>query len=300
MEARLSQSLQLSSWIHSDKVVRKPSGLLRFSEKWNGKPRHRIVVSCHVQPRKAAHSDRRVQLKVSCSSQNVQASILESGCLSASNAEIETLKNKAEEVEEYLDGRCVYLVGMMGSGKTTVGRILAETLGYSFFDCDRLIEQAVGGTTVAEIFKLRGENFFRDNESEVLHKLSLMHRLVVSTGGGAVVRPINWRHMHKGISVWLDVPLEALAKRITAEGTKSRPLLHEESGDIYDKTLKRLTTLMEKRGENYANASARVSLENIAAKREKDVCHITPTEITLEVLIQIENYLKAKKSVVVL
>lgn len=72
MEARLSQSLQLSSWIHSDKVVRKPSGLLRFSEKWNGKPRHRIVVSCHVQPRKAAHSDRRVQLKVSCSSQNVQ------------------------------------------------------------------------------------------------------------------------------------------------------------------------------------------------------------------------------------
>lgn len=300
MEARVSQSLQLSSWINSDKVVRKPSGLLRFSEKWNEKPRHRIVVSCHLQPRKAARSDRRVQLKVSCSSQNVQASVLESGCFSASIDEIETLKNKAEEVEEYLDGRCVYLVGMMGSGKTTVGRILAETLGYSFFDCDRLIEQAVGGTTVAEIFELRGENFFRDNETEVLHKLSLMHRLVVSTGGGAVVRPINWRHMHKGISVWLDVPLEALAKRITAEGTKSRPLLHGESGDVYDKTLKRLTTLMEKRGENYANASARVSLENIALKREKVVCHITPTEITLEVLIQIENFLKTQKSVVVL
>ncbi|KAL3339688.1 hypothetical protein AABB24_028345 [Solanum stoloniferum] len=300
MEARVSQSLQLSSWINSDKVVRKPSGLLRFSEKWNEKPRHRIVVSCHLQPRKAARSDRRVQLKVSCSSQNVQASVLESGCFSASIDEIETLKNKAEEVEEYLDGRCVYLVGMMGSGKTTVGRILAETLGYSFFDCDRLIEQAVGGTTVAEIFELRGENFFRDNETEVLHKLSSMHRLVVSTGGGAVVRPINWRHMHKGISVWLDVPLEALVKRITAEGTKSRPLLHEESGDVYDKTLKRLTTLMEKRGENYANASARVSLENIALKREKDVCHITPTEITLEVLIQIENFLKTQRSVVVL
>ncbi|XP_049391830.1 shikimate kinase, chloroplastic [Solanum stenotomum] len=300
MEARVSQSLQLPSWINSDKVVRKPSGLLHFSEKWNEKPRHRIVVSCHLQPRKAARSDRRVQLKVSCSSQNVQASVLESGCFSASIDEIETLKNKAEEVEEYLDGRCVYLVGMMGSGKTTVGRILAETLGYSFFDCDRLIEQAVGGTTVAEIFELRGENFFRDNETEALHKLSLMHRLVVSTGGGAVVRPINWRHMHKGISVWLDVPLEALAKRITAEGTKSRPLLHEESGDVYDKTLKRLTTLMEKRGENYANASARVSLENIALKREKDVCQITPTEITLEVLIQIENFLKTQKSVVVL
>ncbi|XP_059308012.1 shikimate kinase, chloroplastic [Lycium barbarum] len=300
MEARVSQSLQLSSWINSDKVVRKSSGSLCFSEKWNEKRRNRIVVSCHLQPRKAARSDKRVELKVSCSSHNVQASVLESGCLSASIDEIETLKNKAEEVEEYLDGRCVYLVGMMGSGKTTVGRILAETLGYSFFDCDRLIEQAVGGTTVAEIFKLRGENFFRNNETEVLHKLSLMHRLVVSTGGGAVVRPINWRHMHKGISVWLDVPLEALAKRITAEGTKSRPLLHEESGDIYDKTLKRLTTLMETRGDNYANASARVSLENIAVKREKDVCHITPTEIALEVLIQIENFLKHQESVVVL
>ena len=296
MEARVSQSLQLSSWINSDKVVRKPSGSLRFSEKWNEKLRNRIVISCHLQPRKA---NRRVALKVSCSSHNVQASVLESGCITASTDEIETLKNKSEEVEQYLDGRCIYLVGMMGCGKTTVGRILAETLGYSFFDCDRLIEQAVGGTTVAEIFKLRGESFFRDNETEVLHKLSAMHRLVVSTGGGAVVRPINWRHMHKGISVWLDVPLEALAKRIAAEGTKSRPLLHEESGDIYDETLKRLTTLMETRGENYANASARVSLENIAVKRGKDVCHITPTEITLEVLIQIEN-LKKQESVVVL
>ncbi|CAN4106480.1 unnamed protein product [Withania somnifera] len=237
MEARVSQSLHLPSWINSDKLVRKPISSLPFSEKWNEKTMHRIVVSCYLHSRKAAYFHKRVQLKVSCSSHNVQASVLESGCLSASIDEIQTLKNKAEEVEEYLDGRCVYLVGMMGSGKTTVGQILAEALGYSFFDCDRLIEQAVGGTTVAEIFEHRGENFFRDNETEVLHKLSLMHRLVVSTGGGAVVRPINWRHMHKGISVWLDVPLEALAKRITAEGTKSRPLLHEESGDVYDQVL---------------------------------------------------------------
>ncbi|PHU00627.1 Shikimate kinase, chloroplastic [Capsicum chinense] len=247
MEARVSQSLQLSSWINSDKIVRKPSGSLRLSDKWKDKPRHRIVVSCHFQPRKAAYSERGVQLKVSCSSHNVQG---------------------------------IYLFL-----QSHIPRICIIQFSTRNFTCafDRLIEQAVGGTTVAEIFELCGENFFRDSETEVLQKLSLMHRLVVSTGGGAVVRPVNWRHMHKGISVWLDVPLEALAKRIIAEGTKSRPLLHEESGDAYDKTLKRLTTLMEKRGENYANASARVSLENIAVKREKDVCHITPTEITLEV-----------------
>ncbi|KAM3301742.1 hypothetical protein P3S67_016244 [Capsicum chacoense] len=72
MEARVSQSLQLSSWINSDNIVRKPSGSLRLSEKWNEKTSHPIVVSCRFQPRKAAHSDRRVQLKVSCSSHNVQ------------------------------------------------------------------------------------------------------------------------------------------------------------------------------------------------------------------------------------
>nr|GMD37904.1 shikimate kinase, chloroplastic [Ipomoea batatas] len=80
---------------------------------------------------------------------------------------------------------------MMGSGKTTVGRIIAEALGYAFFDCDTLIEQAVGGTSAAEIFKLYGEGFFRDNETEVLRKLSLMCEVVVSTGGGAVVQPLT-------------------------------------------------------------------------------------------------------------
>ncbi|PNX57109.1 shikimate kinase, partial [Trifolium pratense] len=68
-------------------------------------------------------------------------------------------------------------------------------------------------------------------ETEALNKLSLMNKLVISTGGGAVVRPINWKYMHKGVSVWLDVPVEALAKRIAAVGTGSRPLLHDEAGD---------------------------------------------------------------------
>ncbi|KAJ4957470.1 hypothetical protein NE237_024581 [Protea cynaroides] len=90
--------------------------------------------------------------------------------------------------------------GMMGSGKTT----------YS-------------------------ESFFRDNESKALRKLSLMRQLVVATGGGVVIRPINWKYMKQGITVWLDVPLEASARRIAAVGTDSHPLLHEESGDAYSK-----------------------------------------------------------------
>ncbi|GKV12115.1 hypothetical protein SLEP1_g23306 [Rubroshorea leprosula] len=218
--------------------------------------------------------------------------ILETGSFLAPFDEALILKNKSQEIEPYLNGRSIYLVGMMGSGKTTAGQVLSQVLGYSFFDSDSLVEQEVDGTSVADIFKLYGEGFFRDKETEVLHRLSLRRYIVVSTGGGAVIRSINWKYMREGISVWLDVPLEALAERIAAVGTSSRPLLHHESGDTYMKTLKRLYSLYEERVEAYANANARVSLENIAAKLgHTDVSNLTPTAIAIETLEQIEGYL---------
>ncbi|XP_066349650.1 shikimate kinase 3, chloroplastic-like isoform X1 [Miscanthus floridulus] len=201
------------------------------------------------------------------------------------------LQQKAQDVLPYLDGRCVYLVGMMGSGKTTVGKILAEVLGYSFFDSDKLVEKAVGISSVAEIFQLHSEAFFRDNESEVLRDLSSMHRLVVATGGGAVIRPINWSYMKKGLTVWLDVPLDALARRIAAVGTASRPLLHQESGDPYAKAYAKLTSLFEQRMDSYANADARVSLEHIALKQgHNDVTILTPSAIAIEALLKMESF----------
>ncbi|KAK4485975.1 hypothetical protein RD792_008629, partial [Penstemon davidsonii] len=282
MEANVSQGLQLGTWMNPQKLVRKPSSSLQFLHKYEEQRRDNRPGSCRLRTNKGK-LHRTLMLKVTCSSENVPASVLDSGSIPALFDESQILKNKSEEIKPCLNGRCIYLVGMMGSGKTTVGKVLSEALGYSFHDCDTLIEQAVGGTSVAEIFKLHGESFFRDNETEVLHKLSLMHRLVVSTGGGAVVRPINWRHMQKGISVWLDVPLEALARRITAVGTGSRPLLHHDYGDPYSKTMKRLSALYEERGEAYANANARVSVENIAAKLGyQDVCSVAPTAIAIE------------------
>ncbi|KAJ1273083.1 hypothetical protein BS78_06G253000 [Paspalum vaginatum] len=208
------------------------------------------------------------------------------------------LQQQAQDILPYLDGRCVYLVGMMGSGKTTVGKILAEVLGYSFFDSDKLVEKAVGISSVAEIFQLHSEAFFRDNESEVLRDLSSMHRLVVATGGGAVIRPINWSFMKKGLTVWLDVPLDALARRISAVGTASRPLLHQESGDPYAKAYAKLTSLFEQRMDSYANADARVSLEHIALKQgHKDVTILTPSAIAIEALLKMESFLTEKKMV---
>ncbi|KAI4317196.1 hypothetical protein L6164_025087 [Bauhinia variegata] len=184
---------------------------------------------------------------------------------------------------------------MMGSGKTTVGKILSQVLGYSFCDSDALVEEEVGGTSVADIFKLYGEAFFHDKETEVLRKLSLKHRLVISTGGGAAVRPINWEYMDKGIGVWLDVPVEVLAQRIAAVGTNSRPLLHYDTGDAYTQSFMRLSAIFEERSKAYANANARVSLEKIAAKMGGgDASDLSPTDIAIEALEQIEGFLKGE------
>uniref|UniRef100_A0ACD6AFL4 Uncharacterized protein n=1 Tax=Avena sativa TaxID=4498 RepID=A0ACD6AFL4_AVESA len=201
------------------------------------------------------------------------------------------LKRKAEQVLFELNGRCIYLVGMMGSGKSTVGKILAEVLGYSYFDSDSLVEQAVGMPSVAQIFKVHSEAFFRDNESSVLRDLSSMQRLVVATGGGAVIRPVNWSYMKKGMSVMLDVPLDALAKRIAQVGTASRPLLDQPSADPYTAAFAKLSLLAEQRGDAYANADVRVSLQEIAAKQgHDDVSQLTPTDIAIEALEKIQNF----------
>ncbi|KAH0900973.1 hypothetical protein HID58_040476 [Brassica napus] len=203
-------------------------------------------------------------------------------CLSYTPLQFYSLNfRKAEEIKPYLNGRSMYLVGMMGSGKTDSWKDNGKrALVYTFFDCDTLIEEAMNGTSVAEIFENFGESVFREKETEALKKISLMyHQVVVSKGGGAVIRPINWKYMHKGISIWLDVP------RIAAVGTNSRPLLHddESGGGPYTVALTRLSTIWEARGEAYTNASARVSLENITSKLGyRKVSDLTPTEIAIE------------------
>ncbi|XP_031396593.1 shikimate kinase, chloroplastic [Punica granatum] len=295
MEVKVVQRPQISMWIEMDKIGRKPSGSLRFDpHRARGQQRVQVLISARLQPARVSNKQRASALEASYNSyKNFPASILESESINGPYDESVILKNKSQEIEPYLSGRCIYLVGMMGSGKTTVGKVLSQVLGYSFCDSDSLIEEEVNGTPVSDIFQLYGEGFFRDKETEILRKLSIMHRIVVSTGGGAVMRPINWKHMQNGISVWLDVPLEALAQRISAVGTKSRPLLHSDSSDAYRNTYKRLSNLFEERSEAYANANARVSLENIAVKLGyRDVSTLTPTAIAIEALDQIENYLK--------
>ena len=140
-------------------------------------------------------------------------------------------------LRQRLGGRNLYLVGMMGSGKTSTGRPLAQRLEYGFVDADAVIEQAAG-CTIPEIFERDGENGFRDLETQVLSAISQRHSLVVATGGGAVTRPENWGAMHQGIVIWLDVKQEQLLKRLEQDDTP-RPLLQEQDSAL---ALERLLT----------------------------------------------------------
>jgi shikimate kinase len=291
MEASVGFSLKSSYLANNDnKYGRKYTGIGKVSTVHLGFQRSQTVNLVDLTRNKVSIKSENPPLTISCC--HKQPAGVE---LHNSVDEALILKRKSQEVLPYLNERCIYLVGMMGSGKTTVGKILSEVLGYSFFDSDKMVEQAVGISSVAQIFKQHSEAFFRDNESEVLRDLSTMHRLVVATGGGAVIRPINWKYMKQGISVWLDVPLDALARRIAAVGTASRPLIDQESGDPYTKAFAKLTALFEQRSDAYPNADVRVSLEDMAAKRGlNDVSALTPTAIAIEALLKMETVFAEK------
>ena len=122
--------------------------------------------------------------------------------------------------------RWIVLIGMMGSGKTAVGRALAERSRLSFVDADEEIERAAA-MTVAEIFRRDGEAFFRDREAQVVARLLGGRPGVMATGGGAWMAQANRAAIEAaGVSVWLDAGIDVLWQRLRrTRGRETRPLL---------------------------------------------------------------------------
>ena len=157
-------------------------------------------------------------------------------------------------LKQRLAGRSLYLVGMMGSGKTSTGRPLAERLGYGFVDADVVIEQAAG-CSIPDIFDRDGEAGFRSLESQVLSAISQRHSLVVATGGGVVTQPENWGMLHSGIVIWLDVVPDQLLQRLNADSTV-RPLLQTADPEAA------LNALLNERRPLYAEADLTVVIND--------------------------------------
>ena len=120
----------------------------------------------------------------------------------------------------------IFLVGVMGAGKTTVGRLLAKKLGRRFLDSDHEIE-ARCGVSIPVIFEMEGESGFRKRESQVIDELTQQTDLVLATGGGAVLAPENRQHLHeRGFVIYLRANPHELWMR--TRNDKGRPLLNNQ------------------------------------------------------------------------
>lgn len=163
-------------------------------------------------------------------------------------------------VKSYKLHKTVVLVGMMGSGKTAIGRALSAELGVPFRDSDEEIV-AASQQTIAEIFKRDGEPFFRTRETEVIRRLLTDTPGVLSTGGGAFLQAGNRELIADvGIAVWLDAPLSLLWERV--KGKDTRPLLMTDDPHA---TLSRLFT---EREPFYAKAGLRLPIKKYSSIEE--------------------------------
>ena len=156
----------------------------------------------------------------------------------------------AAPARDFTPRRTVVLVGLMGAGKTNIGRRLAARLNLPFFDSDNEIETAAG-ETIEEIFRNRGEAAFRDGERRVIARLLMQPVHVLATGGGAFMDPATREAIaRRGVSVWLRADLDVLFARVSRR--TNRPLLqHPDPRTV-------LAELIERRYPVYAEADITV------------------------------------------
>lgn len=149
----------------------------------------------------------------------------------------------------------IFLVGPMGAGKSTIGRMLARELGQPFFDSDHVVEER-SGADIPWIFDVEGEEGFRNRETQVIEELCAKQGIILATGGGVVGRAENRKHLSSnGIVVYLTAPVSVQLQR--TEKDKRRPLLQRPDRKQV------LTDLLEKRDPLYRSI-AELILDTVA------------------------------------
>ena len=164
------------------------------------------------------------------------------------------VQSTPKTLKEKLGGRNIFLIGMMGSGKSQTGPVLAKMVNYAFVDTDDVIEKA-SKQSISSIFEKDGEKVFRDIEKKVLKEISQHHSLVIATGGGLVTLPENWGILHQGIVIWLDLDLKRSIKRLESD-QKRRPLL------LGDNLAENFSQIYESRKPIYLESDLRIEVED--------------------------------------
>ena len=162
-----------------------------------------------------------------------------------------------EKTVHTIKGRSIFLIGMMGSGKSQTGLKLAELLNYKYIDLDSLIEK-LAKKSINQIFNDEGEENFRNLEASCLNETIKIPSLVISTGGGIVTKSKNWGTLRQGIIVWIDVDKDIAIGRLKNEIEK-RPLLQRKNlNDTY-------MSIFQSRENLYSQADFRIQVkkENI-------------------------------------
>lgn len=149
----------------------------------------------------------------------------------------------------------IVLIGFMGTGKSTVGKKVAQKLRMGFIDTDECIEQQEG-LTISDIFSQKGEEYFRNIESEVVKVVSCREGIVVATGGGIVTRKQNVEYLRKnGVIIHLKADVDTILRN-TSKST-DRPLL--QYGDVR----KRIVEMLEQRKQHYRNCDHEIDVSGL-------------------------------------
>lgn len=169
------------------------------------------------------------------------------------------------DITSALGRRSVVLVGMMGAGKSTIGRRLAVRLGLRFLDADVEIEVAHAGMTIPEIFTTHGEPYFRDGEARVIARLLDSGPAVIATGGGAFMREETRNRIRdKAVSLWLKADIDVIMKRVKRRA--DRPLLQTED------PVATVSRLLEVREPVYQMADLTIASRDVPHDRIVDEC----------------------------
>lgn len=168
----------------------------------------------------------------------------------------------------------IYLTGFMASGKSTIGPILANTIGWEFLDLDRVIEKKTN-KKIVDIFKEDGEDFFRTLESDTLNELSKLSKYVISLGGGTIERPENLSRIKKsGILIYLETSPEAAYRRLRFK--RDRPaLLFDDHEPTREEFIKKINTILGRRLAFYNQADVKINTDD------------KPVGITVDSLVKI-------------